>query len=254
MFREIPPLERFAAARLAGFDKVEVQVLEAPPADMLHAMRQTGVGILLLNVGMGDFIKGGPGLIGMPGREEEFRTEFDKTLETALALEIPFIHLGPGRVPEGTAREACLATLRGNAAKAIQAARGKPVTLLLEPQNAEDIPNVLLGDIDKTAMMIREEFAGELWLMFDIYHIARNGQNILEAFQRNADLVKHIQFSDSPGRHEPGTGNIDFASVFTGIQNAGYGGWYGAEYFPSAVTGESFAWLANFRPEQAPLP
>jgi len=243
MFRELPALERFAAARNAGFDKVEIQVLEAGPADMARETGQAGVSVLLLNVGMGDFLTGGPGLIGTPGREAEFVLELGKAFDVARALDIPLVHLGPARIPDGMTRETCLATLKKNIAAAVLASKNSSVTLLVEPLNTADMPNVLLRNIDETAAMIRTEFAGKIWLMFDIYHVARNGQNVLETFRRNRDLVKHVQFSDVPGRHEPGTGSLDFEFLFAGIEAEGYAGFFGAEYMPSRPTAETLGWL-----------
>lgn len=251
MFREWPALERFAAARSAGFDKVEIQVIEADPADMQREAKGAGVAIHLLNVGMGDFIQGGPGLIGVPGREADFLGEVVKTLVIAKALAIPFVHLGPGRVPQGMDRDICWGTMKTNISAAVAAADGMSVTLLLEPLNVVDMPTVLLGNIDDAAAMIRSEFADKLWLMFDIYHVARNGQNVADAYRRHKDLIRHVQFSDSPGRHEPGTGSIDFSAVFAGIEAEGYDGYFGAEYLPSKLTSETFSWLedlSNQRP------
>lgn len=243
MFRELPALERFAAARKAGFEKVEIQVLEAGPVDMLRETQLAGVSVHLLNVGMGDFIKGGPGLIGVPGREAEFLGEVGKALDVAKVLGIPLVHLGPSRIPPDTTRAACLATMKNNIATAIAAARDFQATLLLEPLNVADMQDVLMGNLDEAAEMIRSEFAGNLWLMFDIYHVVRNGQDVLESYRRNKDLIKHVQFSDVPGRHEPGTGAIDFATLFEGIEAEGYAGYFGAEYQPSKLTGETFSWI-----------
>lgn len=245
MFRELPALERFAAARKAGFEKVEIQVLEAGPADMLREARQVGVTVHLLNVGMGDFIKGGAGLIGVPGREAEFLGEVRTALSVAKAMDIPFIHLGPSRIPSDATRSACMAVLKSNLAVAIAMAHDHQVTLLLEPLNVADMPDVLMGNLDEAAAMIHAEFAGKLWLMFDIYHVVRNGQDVLETYRRNQDLIKHIQFSDVPGRHEPGTGGIDFAALFAAIEAEGYAGFFGAEYLPSKPTGETFSWLES---------
>ena len=83
MFREWPALGRLAAARQAGFERVEIQVLEAAPADVATAAAGAGVSVLLLNVGMGDFLQGGSGLSGVPGREQAFLSELDKALAAA---------------------------------------------------------------------------------------------------------------------------------------------------------------------------
>jgi hydroxypyruvate isomerase len=243
MFREFPALERFAVARRAGFDHAEIQVMEAAPADVAAAASAAGIGVLLLNVGMGDFLQGGPGLSGVPGREAAFREEFDKTLAAARLLRTPLVHLGPSRVPAGASRDECIATLVANVRAAATKARGEDVTLLLEPVNPHDMPGTLLSDVDEAAQLVRSECHGSAWLMFDIYHVARCGKDVVEAFRRNADVVRHVQFSDAPGRHEPGTGAVDFASVLEGIEAAGYSGWFGAEYMPSKATVESLGWM-----------
>lgn len=245
MFREYPALERLAAARKAGFAQVEIQVLEAPPADIAAAAAAADVGVLLLNVGMGDFLQGGPGLAGVPGREVQFRDEFGKALGAARALRTPYVHLGPSRVPAGVSRQDCLATYKANVSGAAAFAGDGEVTLLIEPLNAADMPDVLLGDVDEVAKLIRECFPNRVWLMFDIYHVARSGKDVLAAYQRNRDVVRHVQFSDAPGRHEPGTGSIDFASVFAGIEAAGYQGWFGAEYLPTKATLDTLGWMKD---------
>ncbi len=59
--------------------------------------------------------------------------------------------------------------------------------------------------------------------------------------------VGHIQFADTPGRHEPGTGEINFPFVFEALDEMGYDGWVGAEYAPSRRTEETLGWLAPWR-------
>jgi hydroxypyruvate isomerase len=245
MFREFPALERLAAARKAGFEKVEIQVLEATPTDLAAAASAAGVGVLLLNVSMGDFLQGGPGLSGVPGREQTFLEEFRKALSAARELRAPLLHIGPSRVPDGVTREACLATLVANVRAAAAIAAGSDVTLLIEAVNLADMPNALVHDVDDAAALIRKELSGIAWLMFDVYHVARSGGEIVEAFLRNRDVVRHVQFSDVPGRHEPGTGGIDFATVFAGLEAAGYKGWFGAEYLPSKATVETLGWMTS---------
>jgi len=55
-----------------------------------------------------------------------------------------------------------------------------------------------------------------------------------------------MQCADVPGRHEPGTGKIDFSALFDRIDRLGYRGWIGAEYLPSGKTGDSLAWAKNY--------
>jgi len=80
MFRELPLLDRFDAARRAGFHGVEIQRLhEGDPAEMARAAQDAGVQVVLVNCGLADYLQGGPGLSGVPGRELEFRETFAET-------------------------------------------------------------------------------------------------------------------------------------------------------------------------------
>lgn len=244
MFRELPVLERFAAARAAGFEGVEIQNLaEAPPQAMADAARAAGVSVVLINVGMGDFPAGGSGLVGVPGQEAAFRDAFAAALEAASILGAAHVHLGPSRVPAGVAREACLAVYRSNLAAAVRMAEGHAARLLIEPINPVDNPAIVLRDIPQALELIADVGGGRIGLMFDIYHAAMNGLDLPATFRQTEPWISHIQFADAPGRHEPGTGRLDFPAIFGAIEASAYRGWVGAEYLPSTNTADSFGWL-----------
>lgn len=243
MFREHPILDRFAAARSAGFLGVEIQVLEeGDPAAMAAAARDAGVEVVLINVGMGDLRTGGPGLSGVPGREAEFREALRQTLDASRVLGANRIHLGPSRIPPGTTLEECLAVYRANLAWAVAQAAGHPASLLIEPLNRVESPTILLGDLAEAGQLIQECRSDRVGLQFDIYHAAMNGVEVSQAFHDHLPSIRHVQFADAPGRHEPGTGQIDFAAIFATIAASPYAGWAGAEYLPATSTASSFAW------------
>ena len=250
MFREYPLEERFAAARQAGFEGVEIQFLaEGNPEHMAAAAQAAGIEVVLVNVGMGDYLVGGPGLSGVPGREAAFLEEFGKALEAARLMRARFVHLGPSRIPQGVAREACLDTYRANldAALALHAECGSQAELLIEPMNRVEAPTALINDIDDGAALLRDGYAGRIGLQFDIYHVAMNGHDVLDRYRAHHDLVRHVQFSDIPGRQEPGAGTLDFPTLFSGLREAGYEGWFGAEYMPRRPTIDTLAWFERYR-------
>ena len=243
MFRELPLLERFGAARAAGFGGVEIQFIEeGDPAAMARAARAAGVEVVLINAEMGDLRAGGPGLSGVPGREADFRAAFTRALAASLTLGGSRIHLGPSRIPPGTSRADCLAVYRANLAWAVEQAHAHPATLLIEPLNRVENPTILLGDLAEAVQLIDGCRSDRVGLQFDIYHTAMNGVDVRLAFQAHLASIKHIQFADAPGRHEPGTGQIDFPTIFADIAASGYQGWAGAEYLPKTTTAASFAW------------
>lgn len=247
MFAELPFLDRFAAARAAGFDGVEIQALPAVDlADVRAAVTDAGVAVRVLNVDMGDLFEGGPGLSGVPGREVRFRDALERALDAAEALQAAFLHLGPSLIPDGADRAACLKVYARNARHALGRRRDRnlPTLLLLEAMNPTDMPTALFTRTGEAAAFIRAE-CPELGLMFDAYHVAMGGEDIAPAYAAVRDLVRHVQFSNVPGRHEPGAGALDVVAVAQGLTGCGYEGWFGAEYRPTRPTPETLAWMPD---------
>ncbi|MCP5144523.1 MAG: TIM barrel protein [Gammaproteobacteria bacterium] len=245
MFKEHAVLDRPAAAKQAGFDAIEIQLLEAPVGELARAARNAGVQVVLLNAGLGDLRDGGPGLSGVPGREQDFREEFARTVDNALLLGCRAIHAGPCRLPAGTSRDYALKIYRENLLAAASRAASAGIQLLFEPINTVDLPGALLSDVREAAAMVRGELAGKVGLQFDVYHVAMTGDDVLAAYADCRDVIRHIQFSDLPGRVEPGAGKLDFAAIFAAIEASGYTGWVGAEYTPSKTTADSLQWLVD---------
>lgn len=246
MFTEHPFLDRFAAAKAAGFGGVEIQVLETDARAAAAAARAADIDVALLNAPMGDLIEGGPGLSGVPGRECEFREGITSAIESAKILNVRHVHVGPSRVPKGESVEKCLASLVSNLGFALDLANAADVTLLIEPMNKIDMPDSLIVDTDQAIAFLKEHFDGQIWLQFDLYHVAQSGHDIVTLFQRHADVIKHIQFADTPGRGAPGTGGIDFEGTFAAIKTNGYVGWAGAEYYPNGPTPSTLEWMSKF--------
>jgi len=243
MFRELAPLARPQAAKAAGFDGIEIQVLEAEPRALARAAADAGVAVVLLNLDLGDFLQGGPGLSGVPGREAQFADAVARAIGAATLLQCPQLHAGPSRLPPGIAPQDALATYRDNLLAAVEQTERVGMTLLIEPINRVDAPHALLTDIPVAARMIRGELEGRVGLLFDIYHVAMNGEDVAGSFASCHDLVRHVQFSDIPGRCEPGAGTLDFEALFAAISGCGYRGWLGAEYTPTMPTAETLGWL-----------
>ena len=248
MFRELPLIERFAAAKAAGFDGVEIQVLsEGDAGEMADAARSAGVDVVLVNVYMGDYLQGGNGLSGVPGREAAFRDAVGNAFDAASQLGASFVHLGPSRIPSGVSRSQCLDAYVANAEAAVSEANGAAFTLVLEPMNPLDAPTALFQSVGKAADILRRRFGGRVGLLFDLYHLTCAGDDLVQAADLYRDLIRHVQFSDAPGRREPGSGTIDFPAAFAALEAEGYVGWYGAEYFPAGPTGETLGWLKAFK-------
>ncbi len=242
MFRELPLLERFAAAREAGFGAVEIQVPYEFPAERLaRAAEAAGTPVVLINAPMGPD-RAAPGMACRPEHREIFRSELNRAAEYARALRTPCINVLAGRAaPEE--RTECLEQLTEHLSLAAEVFDAAGARALLEPVNPFDAPGYCVPSFELAADIL-SRCDRRVRMQFDIYHAARLGLEPDAAFANVRERVAHIQFADSPGRHEPGTGTLAFERIFSAIDRSDYGGWIGAEYHPSGSrTVDSLGWL-----------
>ncbi len=248
MFTELPLLDRFAAAAEAGFPAVEMQVpFEASSEDLARAKEKTGLGFVLLSFPSGDKDKGDRGLGALPDRVQELRGSFDLTRRYAERLGATCINLLSGCPGPGVEPRRARATLVENFRQAARAVRDIGAHVILEPINNLDIPGFFVSRVDDALSILDEVGEPNVGLQFDFYHVERMGDPLLPTFARALPRISHVQFSDCPGRQEPGTGRIDFPSVFAAVERSAYKGWTGAEYFPKRPTTETLGWFESYR-------
>jgi hydroxypyruvate isomerase len=248
LFTELPMVERPAAARAAGFDAIEVQFPYAVPLDdFARAVERAGVKVALINFPAGDFDKGDRGLGALPARIAEFRAGVAEGLRYAGRLGVDRINLLAGipspKVADKDPRAALIDNLRF-AAKAVAAIGA---TVCLEAINTRDVPGFYLHDPDQVVSLIDDAGVANAALQYDLYHMQIMRGDLIPTLERLMERIGHIQFADTPGRHEPGTGEINFATVFAAIDRIGYAGWLGAEYKPAHGTAAGLGWFAPWR-------
>ncbi len=244
LFTELPLEERFAAAARSGFDAVEIQFPYAmAAADMAHALHDAGQRLVLHNLPAGDWEAGERGLGCDPRRIEAFRDGVEQALEYSLALGCTQLNCLAGIPPAGLGEEEAWATLRENLRHAALRLAPHGRRLLIEPINTRDMPGFLLNRSDVALELIRSLALDSLYLQFDVYHMQIMEGDPLQGLQRAGDRLAHVQIADAPGRHEPGTGAIDFPPLFRWLDAQGYDGHVGCEYRPSITTEQSLAWF-----------
>jgi hydroxypyruvate isomerase len=244
LFQEHAFLDRFAAARRAGFRGVEfAQPYEYPAAEVAARLRDNGLEFVLINLPMGDKSKGDFGIACRPGREDEFRRGVARGIEYAHAIGVKQLNCISGTAKPGEDRAAMRAILLSNLRLAAREFKAAGLDLLLEPINTHDIPGFFVSRQSEGAAIIEETGADNLGLQFDIYHTVMMGDDPAALLRQHRGVIRHIQFADAPGRGEPGTGSIDFAPLFALIDELGYRGWVSAEYRPSKPTPETVTYL-----------
>jgi hydroxypyruvate isomerase len=247
MFTDVPFLQRFERAAAAGFRAVEFLFpYDYSAAEVTQAARAVGVEVVLFNTLPGDWAKGERGLAAQPGREGEFRAGVAKALEYADVLGCRQIHAMAGLAVEGADRAAMRATYLENLRHAAEAAAKTGVTVLIEPINTRDIPGFFLNHTEAAAAIIAEVAAPNLKLQFDIYHRQIMQGDLTPAIETHLNLTAHMQIADTPGRNEPGTGEINYPFLFEAIDRLGYSGWIGCEYRPKGETEAGLAWFRRY--------
>ena len=244
MFREAPFPDRFAAAAAAGFTAVDIQFPYGfPAAQLAERARDANVSIVLINAPGGDQSRREPGIACRPERMEEFREGVDIACEYAQILQCSRVNILAGRV--GSEPEANQVTLLENLAHGSDMLARINVQALLEPLNAIDVPGYIIPTTADAVACIRKVRRENLKLQFDIYHRHVSDGNVIDALMEFVPIIGHIQFADAPGRHQPGTGVINFSDVFNKIDENGYSGWVGAEYIPTHDTVDSLDWFRD---------
>jgi len=249
LFAERPVLERPAAARAAGFAGIEIQFPydEATPETWQRVLERGGLGVGVVNFPVGDLMQGGLGLSTMRDRQTAFRAGVAQAKDYAAAMRPYAMNVLAGPPPGEAERDDCLKVLAENLAYAAAELAPLGVRVVAEPLNTRDRPGWLLGT--STDAMIAVALAGHanLGIQYDLYHMHIMGDDLLATMRRLLPRVHHIQFADAPGRHEPGTGTLDFPALFAAVDAMGYRGWVGAEYSPSKRTEDTLHWLAKPR-------
>ena len=256
LFTELPLLERPAAAKAAGFDSVEFwwpfptpTPSDATVSTFVAAVRDAGVQLVALNFAAGDMPGGDRGLLSWPGREAEFTDSVDIAVGIAGQLgTTAFNALYGNRIDGTSAEQQDELAARQLVAAAVCAKRVGAVVLVEPVSGAPRYP--LLTAADVIGVLDRVEGASQvdnLRLLADLYHLSVNGDDLTSVAADHIDRVGHVQIADAPGRHEPGTGDLDLDTHRCALESAGYTGWVGLEYKPSRTTHASFGWLPRDR-------
>lgn len=242
MFAEWPLLDRFAAARDAGFRAVEVQFPYDETPDAIAArLAATGLELVLINTPRGPKEAGGRGLAALPEHQAAFKAAMDQAFTYAEATGCRMVHVMAGTSP--TANEATFEASLRYAAGKLEKIGGKA---LLEPLNLYDNPGYFLSDFDQAARIIRRLDLPNVRLQYDFYHRQRRHGEIAASLEEMLPIVAHVQFAGTPGRHEPDEGEIDYSYLFGLLDRLGYSGWVGAEYTPRSGTLAGLGWLKRY--------
>ena len=221
LFTEVPFLERFARARDAGFTAVE---LWWPRGEDLGATRaaieDAGVDVVLLNFDAGDMPAGDRGLSAIPrAAKRSARTSRSRSSSRRPSAARKLNALAGHELPE-LEREAQLELARENVRFAADAAGEQGAEVLIEAVNTIENGPYLLSRTAQAADFVRSVGRDNVRLQYDAYHMQRMEGNLVATIERHFDAIAHVQVADSPGRGQPGTGEINFDFVLRPARGA----------------------------------
>ena len=243
LFNEVPFLDRFERAAAAGFEAVEFLFPYAFDAtEIRQRLDRHRLQLVLHNLPAGDWDAGERGIACHPDRVAEFRAGVAQAVRYAQALGVGQLNCLVGKAPPGVADAVLRQTLVANLRFAAAELAAAGLKLLIEPINTFDIPGFWLHHTTQALEVLDQVAASNAYVQYDIYHAQRMEGELAATLQRHLPRIAHIQLADNPGRHEPGSGEINYRFLLAHLDHIGYSGWVGCEYKPAGSTEAGLGW------------
>lgn len=245
LFTEVAFPERFKKAAAAGFTGVEYMFpYEHSPHEVAEWLRDNELEQVLFNVAPGDWTAGERGLACLPHRQGEFAEGVEQALNYAMVLDCERLHCLAGLRPAGSTEAEMEETYIANLRHAADRFATIGASVMIEPINSRiDMPGYWLDDVAKGFRLLEAIDRRNVKLQYDIYHAQIIAGDLARTLEANLHRIGHIQIADNPGRHEPGTGEINYPFLFACLDRLGYDGWVGCEYKPLTTTAAGLGWM-----------
>lgn len=168
----------------------------------------------------------------------------EESVEAAIKLDCKYLIAQSGNELEGVSRAEQQMSLIEGLRASVPIVEKAGVTLIVEPLNTlVDHKGYYLQSSEEAVHVIKEVDSEHVKVLYDIYHQQITEGNLIPNITNYYDSIGYFHLADHPGRHEPGTGEINYSNVLATIKRLGYKGYIGMEYAPVADASES---LKNF--------
>lgn len=243
MYSKLSILDAMGQARADGFEGIECRSPFEHPKEVVRSrLDELGLTLVQFNCPMGNFSAGDRGLACLIGREDEFRASIELTRDYAVALGVGQVNcvggLRTAGKSDGVIEEVFVRNLRYAAPVLADAG----IKLQIEPINSIDTPGVFLTSTKQFSRIYERVGHQNLYLQYDFYHMQIMQGDLIRKFDELSRHINHIQIADNPGRHEPGTGEINYDFILGALDARGYSGWVGCEYQPLTTAAGGLDW------------
>ena len=172
--------------------------------------------------------------VGDPGARQAFLDDVRAELKTMERIECPSLIVMSGNVVPGLAPGAQHASCVEGLKRAAELVEGKGVTLLLENIDLEENPHYYMWSVPEAFKIVEEVNHPQVKFLYDFFHAQISGGNLIAHLQRHADKVGLVHIADVPGRHEPGTGEINYRNIYKKLAEVKYQRYVAMEYLPTS--------------------
>ncbi len=240
LFTELPFAERFAAAKQAGFDSVEFWSWADKDLEMVHTAAQ--------NAGIPIASMSGDQAFSLidPAHKTSYIDFIKASIAAARKINCPVLVIHSNALGEGgkvinaypeLSTTVKLCTMFDTLKTLAPIAEDAGVVLVLEALNTHlDHVGNFLESTRMGAEMTRLIGSPNIKLLYDAYHMQINEGRLCDTLTEYIDQIGYIHLADTPGRHEPGTGEINFVRLLERLEQLGYAGTIGYELFPQGST------------------
>jgi hydroxypyruvate isomerase len=244
MFNEYDLIDRYDAAARAGFKGVELQAPYSLSVDQIvERLERNELKHVIINSPVSDPDTGINNIILRADRVDLYKERTAQAIEYASGLGCIGVNIGVGPIDNVDPDEA-RTTLVSNIRHAAEELGKVGVVALLEAINTRDQPGFFVNTTAQSLSAIAEANHPNLAVLYDFYHMQIMEGDLAMTVKENLPSIKHIQIADNPGRHEPGTGEINYNHLLPYLDEIGYDGWVGCEYGPSGNTEQTLGWAS----------
>ena len=237
VYRDLPFEQRLEKVAEAGYQAVEL--VDEYKSWSTEEFRRVSLKVRSLNIVFHTIAQVKSG-IADPGGREAFLSDLNTLLPIAEKLECPAIIVLSGNRVEGLSHDAqhqsCVETLK----RAGNIAAKRNVSLLLENIDPEENPKYYLTSVAEGFEIVREVNHPRVKFLYDFYHEQISEGNLIKKLEKNIGEVGLVHIADVPGRHEPGTGEINYPNIFRKLAQLRYDRYAAMEFIP---TGDAVAGL-----------
>ncbi|HZK21528.1 MAG TPA: TIM barrel protein [Oscillospiraceae bacterium] len=239
IFNELPFYERFAAVKNAGINAAEIWGwAHRDLSELKRAISLSGVSLSSMCVDSKDEdvskrYKNNP--IVSNGSEGIFCEIVHHSVEAAKQLGVKNLIVTTGQESEDLSREKQQENIISALLAAAPIFETNGLTAVIEPLNTLiDHKGYYLSTSKQAADIINEVSSKNVKMLFDVYHQQITEGNVINNIKKYIDIIGHFHIADNPGRNEPGTGELNYSSIFRAISKTKYSGYIGLEFSPKA--------------------